>query len=198
MLDWWFDIEGKICCTRFDERKSVPDITFDGDVKMRFDGVKLLRSGLTYAYTSNYGHRVFINDIKFRGERYVSLYIDRELVKEYNVRAERYKEKYYKHPEWYDAPKKFFFGLLLHSLLGALFLSVASTATLAFFSVYSHLSTAFVLTAVAFFSLWIAATSLGYFIYDHVHDKMEQYAIVSSIKRRSRKKRIRKRVRGKR
>ncbi len=195
MLDWWFDIEGKICCARMDERKAVPDITFDGDVKMRFDGAKLLRSGLTYAYTAYNGHRIFINDVKFRGERFVSLYIDRELVKEYNVSAEYYKEKYYKHPEWYDAPKKFFFEILLHCFLGTLFLSIAAAAVVAFFSVYANLTAAAVLTAVMFFTLWLFTTSLCYFIYDRVHNKMEQYAIVSSIQRKPRKKRLRKRAR---
>ena len=195
MLDWWFDIEGAICCARMDERKSVPDITFDGDVKMRSDGAKILRSGLTYAYTSNNGHRVFINDVKFRGERYVSLYVDRELVKEYNVNAERYKEMYYKHPEWYDAPKKFFVTLLLHCFLSVLFLSVATAAVVSFFSVYTNIVAAAVLTALMFFTLWLFSTSLLYFIYDRVHAKMEKYAVVSSIKRKARKKRLHKRAR---
>ncbi len=194
MLDWWFDIEGKICCARMDERKSTPDITFDGDVKMRFDEVKLLRSGLTYAFTSNDGHRVFINDVKFRGERFVSLYLDRMLIKEYNVRAERYKEKYYRHPEWYDYPKKFFGKLAAHCLAGSLFIAILAIAVASCFGVFDRLAQILIWAASSFVLLWPGSTAFGYFLYDHTHDKMEQYAIVSSITRK-RKKRVRKRVR---
>lgn len=194
MLDWWFDIEGRICCARMDERKSTPDISFDGDVKMRFDEVKLLRSGLTYAFTSPDGHRVFINDVRFRGERFVSLYLDRILIKEYNVRAERYKEIYYRHPEWYDFPKKFFAKTAAHCLAGALFAAIFGIAVAACFGAFDRLAQIFAGLGICFLLLWPASTALVYFLYDRTHGKMEQYAIVSSITRK-RKKRVRKRVR---
>ena len=146
MLDWWFDIDNRICSVRMDERKTASTAVFDGDFHVKFEQVRLLRSGMTYVYSLSGGHGININDVKFRGERYVSLYLDGTLIKEYNVNAEYCKRKYGARPESYERAGR-------HA--GAI---MAGSAAAAFLMVCFALSVA---TAMGFISTLKQAAATG-------------------------------------
>lgn len=189
MLDWWFDIDNRICCAHMDERKTASSMEFEGDVRLRFDDVKILRSGLTYVYRTPDNHSVSINDVKFRGERYVSLYCDGRLIKEYNVRAERLKDIYFKRPEIYDRVSRFIGSTIVNCAAAALFCSPVAVAAMSVFSMFSSLSSvlwAFVAFVVLFF-LFFAGIRLCRYI--PLHTQMEKYSIISSVKKPKKRKR---------
>lgn len=191
MLDWWFDIDNRICCARLDERKTASSIVFEGDVRLLFDDIKVLRSGLTYVYRTPENTCVSVNDVKFRGERYVSLYCDGRLVKEYNVRAERLKQKYYERPEVYDSVPKFVRRMTTACLAAAVFCAPAAAAVMSAFALFGTLSAALSATAALFVLFFLFFAGVASFRYAQLHAQMARYAIISSVKKpkkRARKK----------
>lgn len=198
VLEWWFDIEDKICCVRMEERKPAPMLSFDGGARMRFNEIKALRSGLTYLYITDDGHNVSINDVQIRGERYVSLYCDGKLIKEYNVRAERLKKKFDENPDIYISPRKFLGKMFAIDSAVSLFCAILAVAFMSSFGVFVKLLPAVVTAAALFFMFVFFTGGVFSFFYAAQRGRMEKYSIVPGMKgnrKRTRKKTIGRRAR---
>ena len=189
MLDWWFDADGKICCVRMDERKTASSATFDGGVRVKFEGVRVLKSGKTYVYAVADGHSVNINDVKLRGERYVSLYFDGKLIKEYNVHAEYYKHKYGSYPEIYDSVRLFFrrtaFASVALAVFAACFLAAALTAA----GIINTLIAAGIFAAACAATSFVLFGAFAALRYAVLHARMKRYSIISSVKKHKKARR---------
>lgn len=185
MVDWWFDLEGRIGRIEMDIGLfGKPEITFYGDVDARFSERKIFRTGVSNVFVTEDGHQICVNDVRFRGERYVSLYIDRRLIKEYNVRAEKYKERYMRSPELFDSKGCFVRRAVLYSLLCAMFAAFALLMPLTFFNVMPSIGMVFVFAGVLWLLLSAGFVAVACFAYWAVRGKMAKYAVISSLKKR--------------
>lgn len=184
-MDWWFDIDNRICRVEMETgifRK--PTITFEGDLSGVLSERKIFKSGCTYIYEVEPNHKVSINDVVYRGERYVSLYVDRRLIKEYSVNAQAYSAKYMASPQLYDKPVNFIKRALKLSLLESFYGALSMLVILALLNSVSSYKIFFVLLLGLAAGLYAAIFCLHLFVYSHQRSMMARYAIISSIKRR--------------
>lgn len=83
------------------------------------------RHGMTYAFNA-FGREYAVHSIVARGERYVSLYEDDVLVREYNYAAESAKRVYDRNPALYDKPMTFVpLALWVDAVIAGFLLAVA-------------------------------------------------------------------------
>lgn len=166
--------------------------------EVSFDGLRLHpsetvpeKSGVTRVYKTLLDTPVQIHDVRLRGERFVSLYCDGRLVKEYNVRVERLKSKYAARPEWYDGMGKFGRRAATASCVAALFCAFAAVGVLAAFSVFTSAAQTGILFGAIAVALWALFAGAACLRYAHLHALMVRYALISSVKPQKPKKRAR-------
>lgn len=165
-----------------------PEIAFNGEVEAEFCDKKVFRSGVSYVYDTLCGHRICINDVKFHGERYVSLYIDRRLIKEYNVHAEKHKERYMSDPAFFDSRTGFLRRAVPHSILGGVFAAFVAAmlfTVMNFSQTLTGVVVSFAVLCPLLCALIFVATGM---LYTRERRKMAKYAIISSLKKRRRRR----------
>ncbi len=188
-MDWWFDIDNTICCARMEERNKA--LSFEGEIRPHLSEIKPIKNGKTAIYIVEPHHVLVFNDVIVRGERYVSLYLDGTLIKEYNVRAERAKEKHMRHAELFETSRAFVRTALGIAFAVALFVAVLSVAVLSVFGIFDSIASVAICTVVfAAAGCIVLFCALG-IIYMRVRSELVRYALVSGVKKG--KKSVRKR-----
>ncbi len=189
LLDWWFELSGKICRIEMDIGSfGMVEITVDDSLDAQFVEQKVFRTGTSRLYKTDDGHTLSVNDVKFRGERYVSLYIDRKLVKEYQVRAEKYKAVYMSDPELYDSRKIFFLRTIPIAVAIGVFIAMATVILLTLAGIIDSLKGVGLYFAVLLPLLTLVTFCFKQAVYSAECKRMEKYAIISSVNPNERKR----------
>ena len=155
-LEFWSDVDGQILTVRFVRAFGFERVRVDLE-GAPIEAVKTeIRRGNSYAFEAG-GKRYVVHSIVSRGVRYVSLYEDETLVREYCCAYERAKSAYDANPAVYDSTAAFVKAALwVDAIVAGFMLSMTLLICGLKFDVF-HSVISVVLLSVAVFILSYAA-----------------------------------------
>lgn len=155
-LEFWSDVDGQILTVRFVRAFGFERVCADLEgVPIEVDKTEI-RRGNSYAFDVD-GHAYVVHSIVSRGARYVSLYEDKTLVREYCCAYERARSAYDVNPAAYDSTVAFVKAALwVDAIVAGFMLSMALLICGLKFDVF-HSALGVVLLSLAVFILSYAA-----------------------------------------